>query len=298
MKGLSYLIVAILLMLYHTGIRAQVQFRASVDKNQILIGEQIRLELEAYVPLGAEVQFLYPDSIPHFEFLNTPDSDTIESIDGKKYAKTFTITSFDSGRWEIPSLVLRVNGEEYYSDTLGIDVAYSATDVNADYRDIKNIEVILHPFAPYIPWVIGLVTVLALFAAIFYLRKRKPAKAPLINSFQAITAYEQALQALKQLKQKQYPEKGMIREYYTELNDIIRVFVFKKLSISALERTNEELILQLGSNSIPRETYLQLAQALRMSDFVKFAKYKPDMDENHRNFVIISDAIHSLNNHN
>ena len=62
-----------------------------------------------------------------------------------------------------------------------------------------------------------------------------------------------------------------------------------------MEKTNEELILQLRELNLSRDSFSQLAQALRMSDYVKFAKYQPGSEDNEKNYEIIQAAIQKLN---
>jgi hypothetical protein len=62
-----------------------------------------------------------------------------------------------------------------------------------------------------------------------------------------------------------------------------------------MEKTNEELILQLRGLNLSRDSFTQLAQALRMSDYVKFAKYQPGSSDNEKNYEIIQSAIQTLN---
>jgi hypothetical protein len=62
-----------------------------------------------------------------------------------------------------------------------------------------------------------------------------------------------------------------------------------------MERTNEELILQLAGLEMRKEDFTNLAGALRMSDFVKFAKYVPDVYDNERNLEMIRSSIVLIN---
>ena len=47
----------------------QTTVKATVDKNKILIGEHIRLRLEADIPESELIQFFTIDTLPHFEIL-------------------------------------------------------------------------------------------------------------------------------------------------------------------------------------------------------------------------------------
>ena len=103
-----------------------------------------------------------------------------------------------------------------------------------------------------------------------------------------LSPYEEAVRALKALARKGSSD---VKFYYSELNDILRNYVWRRHNISSFERTNEELILQLSKLDMPKDSFIALAQALRMADFVKFAKYRPSSEENESNFGVIRASI-------
>lgn len=285
----------VFVVVLHSFSNAQVYVKVSVDKNAIVIGEPIALTLEAYIPLGQQITWFPLDTMPHFEFLKKSKSDTVESIEGKKITQLLTITSFDSGRWEIPQLELKVSKQSYYTDTLMIDVGFTPFDRDADYRDIKDIIEVNNPDTKYIPWVIAAVILISVAIVIYFLRKRKQVETVKKKDQPNLSPYDEAMLALAELRKKGMPQNGQVKWYYTELNDILRIFVFRKLNIATMEKTNEELILQLRQLNLSKESFSELAQALRMSDYVKFAKYHPGSEDNERNYQVIQSAITTLN---
>jgi hypothetical protein len=62
-----------------------------------------------------------------------------------------------------------------------------------------------------------------------------------------------------------------------------------------MEKTSEELILSLSNMKMDRDTFSNLTAALRMGDFVKFAKYVPGPYENDSNLEVIRKSIVLLN---
>src|SRR5215467_6919303 len=86
--------------------RGQVLAKASVDRDSILIGEPIKLTLDVRYPLGADINWFKLDTIPHFEFLIKGKPDTSSDMNGKEVVQVVTITSFDSGHFQIPALIL------------------------------------------------------------------------------------------------------------------------------------------------------------------------------------------------
>lgn len=293
-RGIIY-IIFILNFLIPSSIVCQVNVKAAVDKNRILIGEPVKLILEAYVPLGQPVVWFPVDTIPHFEFINKAKIDTAESIEGKKFTQHLSITSFDSGHWLIPQLELKVGAESYFTDTIPIDITFAAFNPEEGYRDIKDISEVVNPLVKYIPWIIAGVAFISLLLLVYFLRNRKPEPAVSKRPVFELSPFDQAMQSLTVIRKKGLPQNGQVKGYYTELNDILRVFILRKLNIATMEKTNDELILQLMQLNIPKDSFTRLAQTLRMSDFVKFAQYQPPSSDNEENLEIIESAIRTLN---
>jgi hypothetical protein len=275
---------------------AQVLARATLDRDSILIGEPLKLSLDLRAPLGQPIDWFALDTIPHFEFIEKGKVDTSDDIDGKAVQQVITLTSFDSGNWVIPPLPVTIAGRTYFTDSIPIKVAWAPFNPEEEYHDIKSITEVGDPaWARFVPWLIALFTILAGAGLWYFLRPKK--KEVVVETYVSpLTPYEEALQALQELRGKRYVQNGQVKIYYSRLNDILRVFVLRKLKIASLEKTNDELIAQLRQLQMDNNTFQQLATALRMADYVKFAKYQPDAEDNEKNLVIIQTAITSLNN--
>jgi hypothetical protein len=269
--------------------------KASIDRNNILIGEPIQLMLEARLPAGSNFVWFSTDSIPHFEFIEKGKIDTVNGDIEKSFRQHIVITSFDSGIQVIPPLLFIADNKNYYTDSIRIDVGFSNYDPKKDYHDIKDIIDIENPYVRYIVWAITGISLISLALVIFLIRgKVAPLEEPGVP-VSKFTPYEEAVRALQELKQQRLAQSGQVKLYYTTLNDILRRFVMRKLNIASMEKTNEELILQLRQLSMSSQQFAQLAEALRMSDSVKFAKYLPGESDNERNFGIIETSVHLLN---
>ena len=269
---------------------AQVAVRATVDRDRILIGEPVELTVQAYIPLGTSVQWPAADTIPHFEINKRSAVDTTQDIDNKKILQTYTITSFDSGRWQLPPFEVLVDGRPYFSDSITIDVSFASFDPAADYRDIKDIVATRRQSLLLWPWLVA-ATVLMGLALYFILRKKH--KRPLTKKIEPrISAYDEAMRDLKRIAAAAMDEK----EYYISINNVLRNYVSRRFSITTFERTNEELILQLSAMNIPAVPFAKLKQALRVADFVKFAKYSPSIADNKTNIETVRSSIEIMDN--
>ncbi|MHA4845100.1 hypothetical protein ACX0G7_13085 [Flavitalea antarctica] len=296
--SLKHIITVSLLFFTVFSTYSQVSVKASVDRDKILIGEPITLTLQAYAPLGEPVTWFALDTIPRFEFISKGKLDTIENVDNKKLEQTVVITSFDSGSVLFPPLEMKVGDRIYLTDSLIIDVAYKNFDPAAEYKDIKAIEEVENNSTDLVPWIIGAITLLAIAVIIWLMRKKKTSEAGKITATPLLPPYEQAMDALAKLKQMDWSQPAAVKNYYTELNDIFRVYVNRTMDITSLEKTNNELILQLRQSGMSKERFNELAQTLRMSDFVKFARYQPAQSDNEQNWEVINTSIKTLNNLN
>ena len=291
----------VLMLLLHCALypafAQEVTVKAAVNKNSILIGEPIQLQVEARLPRDNNAKWFPFDSIPHFEFIEKAKIDTVQKEEGMLVKQTVTVTSFDSGRWVIPPLELEINGRTYLTDSFPVAVAFSNFDPAAPYHDIKDILEVANPYARYITWAIAAITLLSLLAVIYLLRKRSVAVIPPPRQpVQALSPFDEAMQSLEALQRQQLPEQGQVKAYYTRLNDILRAFLLRQTATATMQKTSEELILQVAHTGLPNDSVLSLAQTLRMSDAVKFARYIPGRDDNGSSFQVIRTSIEQINN--
>lgn len=281
-------------LLFCSYIHAQVNVRSNISRDNILIGQTVLLTVEAYVPTGSSVIWFNTDSIHHFEILKKTGPDTSQTIDVKKISQHFELTSFDSGHQYIPPFEIMVNGQSYFTDSIAVKVAYTPFDANEDYRDIKDIIEVKNSSVKYVPWIIAGLAILSAGVVFFlWFRRKYAVKAMQEEVVTILTPYEEAMKALASLSLKNV-NNGEVKTYYSEMNDILRKYVSRKFSISTFERTNEELILELSTMGVPKDAFISLVQSLRMSDFVKFAKYRPGDDDNRNNLKIVTSSIEIL----
>jgi len=261
--------------------------RASVDKSKILIGEQIRLQLEADIPENEPIRFFTIDTLAHFEILNRAVIDTSNTDNGTFLKQAVVITSFDSGHWIIPALKL---GDNAITDSITVDVSFSPMDTAQAYHDIKDI-IAVNPKKEKNRWwlwcAIGGGLVLLGLLLFYALRKKKPVP---VAAAPALNPYEEAIKQLDKLQQ----EKPEQKQYYSLLVDIFRVYVYRKKDIQSLQKTTDDLVVQLRSLDLPKQEFEKLTQVLLLSDFVKFAKYVPSPEDNRNSFDVIKSSINTI----
>jgi hypothetical protein len=263
----------------------KISVKASADKNKILIGGRIHLLLEAEFPSGSAIHFFSIDSIPHFVIIKKEKTDTEKTANGISLKQELQLTGFDSGHWVIPSFVL---DKKIKTDPVPVDVIFSDFDPSKDYHDIKNI--IELPEEKNQGWWIlpAIISVVVIAAMIWLLRKKKSSAE--IAPASKIDPYKEAMQQLQQILKKI----GSTKEYYSLLTDTFRFYIFRKKGILSLQKTTDDLIVQLRDLNLDKELFTQLSQSLQLGDSVKFAKFIPSEQDNKMIFETIKTAIEKI----
>jgi len=93
-----------------------------------------------------------------------------------------------------------------------------------------------------------------------------------------------ALQELDKLKGDQLWQHDKVKEYYTRMTDVLRVYIEDRFKVPAMEQTTFEILSDFKANKslIDAESYNGLKDILELADLVKFAKLTPLPDDNHQ----------------
>ena len=269
--------------------------QASTDVEKIFIGQPIHLKLEATVPDHTEFSWPDIDSLPHFEQLDSGRFDTVVLPGARTYRESLTFTSWDSGAWVIPRLSFEAGGKKVFTDSIRILVDYTK-DSAKDFHDIKDIIEVPNPFERWFGWIVAGFTLVSLALVVWMVRKKKLLRlwvpgAPAVR----LSPYEDALRQLDELRRQQLPEAGKFKVHYSRLGEILREYLLRRLGISSFAETSEELIGEMRRRELlPVVLYDAVSEALRMSDFVKFAKYQPGVTESAQHFDTVRAAVESM----
>jgi len=254
---------------------------AKADTTKIRIGEQIQYEIAVdNVENGVTFDELRLDSLGKLEVVEAFDIDTVKN----RLIKRYLLTSFDSGSYTIPNQEVRIWSQAYFTDPIKIDVSTVAIDTIAQpmfpIKSVRAEPFTLSDLMAYIWWIIGGLVLLGLILYFLFRKKKTP------EEIEArMPPYELALQRLHELDSKQLWQKNKIKQYYSELSDIVRNFIEREFKIPALESTTDELVESIvdfketSTLQVSEEAVKKLNQLLKEADLVKFAKYKPLSNE-------------------
>jgi hypothetical protein len=250
--------------------------KAEIDTTNIRIGEQF--EFKITIKDTANVIIPKLENLVGVEIVEDKKIDTIKNQLIKKYI----LTSFDSGAYYIPQQQIFIKQRLHLTDSLLIKVATVAVDTTKQKMfPIKTIQaepIVFDDYKKYV-WY-GIIALLIIGIILYFaFRKKKEEKEEVL--IPSIPPYEEAIQKFHELDEKLLWQNNQVKEYYSELTDIIRAFIERELKVPALESTTDELIETLtdfndsDSISTTKETIKKLRDLLREADFVKFAKSKP-----------------------
>jgi hypothetical protein len=267
-----------------------IRVTATTDKKSILIGEQLLLTLQMSFPQNSSPTPFQFDTIPHFEVLKTNKIDS--SLDGRTLTlkQTFLLTSWDSGKWQIPSFALPNSNR---TTPIPITVAFSPSpfDTNQEYHDIKDIIPVSDPKQPEWWWyLIGAILLLLLLMLVFPSKKKKQTSEFVPDA----GIYKNSLHRLDKLKKESNALDD--KQVYTELINIFREYLQKRKNIYSYSKTTDDLIVQISQMNLSDIVYTPLMQTLRLSDLVKFAKLKTGHGENQTSIDMIRQSIIAIEN--
>lgn len=289
MKNIPILIVVFAIML-GMPTKAQ-QVSSSLDTTSILVGGQTGLHLN--VKCDADAKVIWPeigDTLrAEIEVVRRSGIDTLITEQGlKEYRQELIITSFDSGYYAVPPFRFRIDidGLDQELETMAhlLEVHTVTVDTTAAFRDIMPVATVPVTFREVFPWVLaGLTFIAAMVFLWIYLKRRKLRKTtglPIVRRKPDIPAHKAALDALDTLRAQKLWQQGKLKAYYSAITDILRVYLEGQFNIKAVEMTTTDILDQIKFHPLLKTYFYQTEALFSSSDMVKFAKSKPQPEDN------------------
>jgi hypothetical protein len=130
------------------------------------------------------------------------------------------------------------------------------------------------------PWLLGIVIIaltIYLLKEYIFTKKKKEVR---IKPKVVIPSDVIALNELAILKDKELWENGKLKQYHSEISEILRTYLEERFQILALELPTYDILKDLKKRNLQKEDLIMLTTILRRADLAKYAKSKPIDSEN------------------
>ena len=264
---------------------------ATLDSTTLFIGDQTDLHLRAIGEVGEQVTMpvLDKELIPGVEIVDRTIVDTLSLKDGRvQYDQYLTVTSFEDSLFYIAPLPFVSGDDTVWSDGLTLNVVqpFEMDTTDMAITDIKGVYKAPIWWWGIFRWVLLAVLLAGVGVAGYYLitylqsRKREE-EGKVVMSEPLRPADEVALEKLDAIKEKKIWQQGQVKEYYTQLTDVVREYIARRFEVSSVEQTSDETLRDIRPLlSERKDLYDQLRKMLTLADLVKFAKWSTTPDEN------------------
>jgi len=259
-----------------------------VQKDTLLIGDQKILIFKAQVQQGDQFIFPTPKNpvTEGVEIVGIPKIDTVGVRDGLiDIESQLILTSFDSGSYRLPPFPayrIKSSGEV---DTLWFDGGpLEVTTIQIDTTTYKPFDVkgqLNYPFSfrEMLPWAGVLLLIAALSYLVYRIIKNKRENRDIFGRVKVEDpAHIVALKKLEKLRNGKMWLKDQ-KQFFTEVIDTLREYMEKRYSMQTMEKTSGEILEELSKVNMEPKVYIELEELLKLSDLVKFAKYRAEEQE-------------------
>lgn len=200
---------------------------------------------------------------------------------------TYKITGFEPGEYVVDGFETKLQNTDDVKTIKGGIFKLKIVDLPSVEEDIRDIK----PPLGVPNYSLPVILLLLISAGIYLsLRKKRLEEKKISEELKQLSPSEAALEKLNLLLSKNLLNEGKIKEFYTELSEILRSYLAQKYKIPVIERTTIELFQSL-KGLVDKKYNLQTKEFLQSCDIVKFAKYIPTSNEIERDIQSLKELI-------
>lgn len=260
---------------------------ASIDSTTLMLGDQTDLHLQVTHDATEQVEMpVFGETLQEgIEIVDRTIVDSLTLPDGRLQLNQYlTLTSFKDSLFSIDPIAV-VSGEDtFWTDPLALNIVQPfEVDTTLAITDIKDIERAPIWWWGIIRWILLAIGLAGLavggwYAWQWYQKNRKPEEEE-ISPELLRPADEVALEKLDAIKAQKIWKDGKVKEYQTELTDVVREYIGRRFDVQSTEKTSDET-LRAMKPLIDKDLFSKLSKMLQLADLVKFAKWHTTPDEN------------------
>ena len=263
-----------------------------------MLGDQTDLHLSVTHEASEQVQMpVYGEMLQEgIEIVDRSAVDTTALPDGRvQMTQDLTLTSFKDSLFAIQPLYVTSGEDTFWTEPMALNVIQPfEVDSSLAITDIKDIEKAPIWWWGIIRWILLVLGILLLIDLAFWLWKwyekhHQPAEET-IDPELLRPADEVALEKLDEIKAQKIWKDGKVKEYQTELTDVVREYIGRRFDVHSTEKTSDETLLEMKSK-VDKDLYTRLKSMLQLADLVKFAKWHTTPDENETALITAYDFV-------
>ena len=256
--------------------------RTRTSKSIVTVGDTLTYHVDVIAPAGAGVLFGPPvPRLGEFEVLRHRTRPRRELTEGMAlWAEEYVVAVYSPGMHSISPVEVNVVDSDgtirpLVGDTVKVAVRSVLGEGESELRDIKGLAT--RPGREIALWLIaGGAALAAALALLFWRRRRRaPVRAVIAPPVPPDAA---ALRRLDELMKAGLLESGGFKAFYTELSDILRVYLSARHDLPAQEMTTTEIARGMEAKGVPGVFRSDTCRILDESDFVKFANANPGVE--------------------
>lgn len=292
----NYLTILLALLLTSLHMQGAAVVKARLDSTVLLMGKITTLQLDVEEPADSKGHFELFKSLTEKGYagvcgdsveLRMPSKiDTVNVGPSRRMRYYVPVQAFDSGAYVLPPFAYISGKDTLYSNRVALKVVpvnVTANDPIKDYAGTSDPEdPSFFDFVPQwmVDWWWALLLALLVVAVGVWMALRYRKKGSILPQKPLPTPYEEAMASLRDLKARKLWEQGQEKEYFTELTEILRKYLYRRFGINAMEMTSRQILHSLSKNNETKDKRVYFRKILDMADFVKFAKVRPLPDDN------------------
>ena len=271
---------------------------ASIDSTMLMLGDQTDLHLSVTHEASEQVQMpVYGEMLQEgIEIVDRSAIDTTALPDGRvQMTQDLTLTSFKDSLFAIQPLYVTSGEDTFWTEPMALNVIQPfEVDSSLAITDIKDIEKAPIWWLGIFRWVLLALGCVLLAVGGYYLwrwyRKHRKPEEETIDPELLRPADEVALEKLDEIKAQKIWKDGKVKEYQTELTDVVREYIGRRFDVHSTEKTSDETLQEMKSK-VDKDLYTRLKSMLQLADLVKFAKWHTTPDENETALITAYDFV-------
>lgn len=281
------------------GLAPPFQLSVRLSPEKVKLGEPTTLEvLVAHEP-GQRYELKTPGDLGDFDYLGQERS-RVDGADRSTTTLKIKLSAFQLGQLDTPNLELEVTSADGVV-TLPVPRAklevVSSLPADAQTKGANLYDVKPPEEVPVRTWrLLYILAGLLALAALGYLINKylqRPKPAAVVNLPPPEPLHVRATKALDALAAENLPGKGEFKPYYFRLSEIVRGYLGELYGFEALESTTPELLAALRARTTPGLPMNDLVAFAESSDFVRYAKQEPSLEQCKADLELAYRIIHS-----